>query len=84
MEYTIYHFDFEEKIMVSKGYDEGAYQIHQFEQKMFVKKLQKISDIDFDEDQYENISKMFTFLVDWIVHHILDVDTKETFKYNFT
>lgn len=76
VDYTIYHFDFEEQFMTSKGYDEDAYQIHQFEHRLFVKKLQKLSDIDFDEDQYEYISNMLTFLVDWIIHHILDVDAK--------
>lgn len=76
VDYTIYHFDFEEKFMEEKGYDSDAYQIHQFEHKMFVKKLQKLTEIDFDEDQYENINNMLTFLVDWIVHHILDVDAK--------
>ncbi|QUI24702.1 hemerythrin family protein [Vallitalea pronyensis] len=76
VDYTLYHFNFEEQFMTSKGYDEDAYQIHQFEHKLFVKKLKKLSEIDFDEDQYENMNNMLTFLVDWIVHHILVVDAK--------
>lgn len=76
VDYTIYHFDYEEIYMQNNGYDKDDFLVHQVEHKMFVKKLEKFKETDFDENQYEYINNMLTFLVDWIVHHIIDVDSK--------
>jgi hemerythrin len=76
IEYTIYHFDYEEKVMKANNYNEDDFIVHQFEHKMFVKKLEKFAEEDFDENQYENINNMLEFLVNWITHHILETDIK--------
>ncbi|WP_304942526.1 bacteriohemerythrin [Vallitalea guaymasensis] len=76
VDYTIYHFDYEEAYMQKNNFNNDEFLVHQVEHKMFVKKLEKFQETDFDENQYESINNMLTFLVDWIVHHIIDVDSK--------
>ncbi|MCT4542929.1 MAG: bacteriohemerythrin [Vallitalea sp.] len=76
VEYTIYHFDYEEIYMKKNNYNDDEFYVHQIEHKMFVKKLEEFKKTDFDTNQSENMDKMFAFLIDWIVHHIINVDSK--------
>lgn len=74
-EYTKKHFADEEAYMESISY-----------KRIFTQKVQhqsfidKLDDIDLDsidagQDQDKVIGDILTFLTDWLIHHILEVDT---------
>lgn len=73
-DYTIYHFDYEERMLERYGYDELEFQ--HFQHSFFVKRLEKIVSKDIDEDQKETIRDIVEFLADWITNHILQSDMK--------
>lgn len=73
-EYTIYHFDYEEKLMEKYGFEESD--SHKFEHLFLVKKLQKLQDKDFDLNQKDAVVNLITFISDWIAGHILKTDMK--------
>ena len=72
IEYTVYHFSAEEKLMENHAYPTLAE--HRAEHKALTDKV-----IQFKKD-YEagngSILPLMTFLQDWLKHHILTVDQK--------
>ncbi|PKM93300.1 MAG: bacteriohemerythrin [Firmicutes bacterium HGW-Firmicutes-1] len=74
VDYTIYHFNFEENLMESVNY-EGLIG-HKMEHKIFVKKISQFMSDDLDENQLEKIEQITFFLLDWITKHILGTDSK--------
>lgn len=79
-EYTQYHFNFEEKLMLENGYPQ--YEIHKVEHDLFIKKIQRIGKKDLEDRQSEAIMELITFVADWITSHILktDMQYKEFFN----
>lgn len=85
-DYTIKHFADEERYMASISYDGLAAQ--QQAHRAFVERISDIHIEDIDEDQDAYLDDLITFLVKWLVQHILKVDKKipvvqgvaETFK----
>ncbi len=73
-EYTIYHFDFEEKLLGENQYE--ALQEHHFEHYFFIKKLDRIGSRDIDDDQEKTIAEIYSFVIGWITDHILKSDMK--------
>lgn len=73
-DYTIYHFEYEEKMLQKHGYNELEFQ--HFQHSFFVKRLEKIVSKDIDEDQKETTKEIIEFLADWITNHILQSDMK--------
>lgn len=73
-DYTIYHFDFEEKLMQEYGY--SGFQEQHFEHYFFIRKLDKIGQKDIDSDQEEAIGEIYNFIITWITDHILKSDKK--------
>ncbi len=73
-EYTIYHFNYEEKLMEKYGFQESD--AHKFEHLFLIKKLQKLQASDFDMNQKEGVVNLVTFISDWIAGHILKTDMK--------
>jgi len=71
-QYTIYHFNYEEKLLSDNGYDK--LDTHKIEHYFFTKKLQKIGKQDIDNFQKESIMEILTFIADWITNHILKSD----------
>jgi hemerythrin len=71
-EYTIYHFSFEEELMMK--YDFDQYETHKVEHAFFVKKLQKIARKDLEEGQADTLMALVHFVADWVTGHILDTD----------
>jgi hemerythrin len=71
-DYTIYHFDQEEKLMERYGYDD--LERHKIEHLFVVKKLQKLENKDIDEAQREAVLELIGFISDWIAGHILKTD----------
>lgn len=73
-DYTIYHFDFEEKLLDKYNYDESGNQ--KIEHSFFVKKLERIGRKDIDGEQTETVLEISKFVLDWIASHILKNDMK--------
>lgn len=73
-EYTIYHFEYEEKLMEQYGYVETD--SHKIEHLFLIKKLKKFENKDIDTEQKEAVVELVTFISDWIAGHILKTDMK--------
>ena len=74
-DYTKSHFSHEEAYMESIQYKRIFTQKIQHQE--FIDKLDSIDmdSIDAGEDQDGAIEDILTFLTDWLVHHILELDT---------
>lgn len=75
-DYTKTHFADEEAYMESIQYKRIFTQKIQHQE--FIEKLDNIDmdSIDAGEDQDGAIADLLTFLTDWLIHHILELDTK--------
>ena len=73
-DYTVYHFDYEEKLLKKCGYEN--LDTHKFEHGFFVKKLGKMERKDIDGDQKEALKDLMVVVADWITHHIMESDMK--------
>ena len=76
--YTIYHFNAEEKYMMSINYKRLFTQ--KIDHAFFIKKLEEVNLNDIDENQDETIMGILTFLNDWLVNHIIEKDLLITAK----
>lgn len=74
VDYTVYHFAYEEKLMEKVNYDDLV--LHNMEHKIFVKKISNFMSTDLDENQLEKIEDITEFLLDWLTKHILETDKK--------
>ena len=74
-EYTIYHFDFEEKYQQSIGYEN--FEEHKELHDKLIDKLTNIETEDIDSMQGHVMIQLLDFIANWIGNHIL----KEDFKY---
>lgn len=72
MDYTEYHFSYEEELMVKEGYPD--FDVHKMEHDFFIKKLRKLEGLDLEKNQQEGILKVVSFVADWIAAHILQTD----------
>lgn len=75
-DYTIYHFDHEEKLFDQNGYDSFNVKIQKYEHKSFVHKVAAINFYELEENQTETVRSILDFLSKWLDHHILGVDKK--------
>ena len=75
MDYAKKHFAYEEAYMESIQYKRIFTQ--KMQHQAFVDELEKydLEEIDESENQEAVIGKMLTFVTDWLVEHILHVDT---------
>ena len=73
-DYTIYHFEYEEKLMSRYGYAE--LDGHRFEHMFLTKKIKKFENVEIDADQKAAIVEIIAFVSDWIAGHILKTDLK--------
>lgn len=71
-DYTVFHFNSEEKYMESIGYKRLFSQ--KIEHGKFIERLDKINLDDIDNNQDEYIMSILQFVVDWIENHILTTD----------
>lgn len=74
VEYTKYHFGFEEMLM--QRYNFSGYAMHKVEHDFFIKKVQKLAAKDMEENQNQTLMEMVHFVADWVSGHILDTDIK--------
>lgn len=72
VDYTQYHFGYEEELFEKYNY-EKAFE-HKIEHEFFIKKLKKITSKDLDNSQREAFFQLLDFLSDWITGHILGSD----------
>ena len=75
-DYTVYHFQYEEKMMKEQGYGLRELAEHCMEHDNFVKKMQKVAQEDLDKAQRQVVMDVVLFAVDWIEKHILGSDRK--------
>lgn len=73
-DYTLYHFNYEEKLMEQYGYHET--ETHKFAHIFMIKKLQRMKNKDIDANQREATVDLIAFVSDWIAEHILKTDMK--------
>ncbi len=75
LEYTIYHFGYEEKIFDKHGYPEK--EPHKKMHKTFIEKIAEFKD-DVDAGKVTSSNDIIHFLKDWLIKHIMVVDAKYT------
>ncbi len=73
-DYTVYHFNFEEKLMKEYGYEN--FEMHSMEHKFFIKKIERIERSDIENQQKDAILNIIKFVGDWISSHIMINDKK--------
>ena len=73
-DYTVYHFEYEEKLMKEYGYSDLENQ--KIEHKAFLDKILNIEIKDIDEDQLNVMMDMMMFVANWIEMHIVKSDMK--------
>lgn len=71
-DYTVYHFDTEEKLLRSNGIEVTKEHIAQHEN--FIYKLLDLKSSDIDTSQKEVLVDSLEFVSDWIINHILKTD----------
>lgn len=73
-DYTVSHFDEEEKLMLAADYE--GYDEHHMEHTFFIKKVDKALAADLDSDPVNQLIGICSFLKNWVTHHILDIDVQ--------
>lgn len=75
-DYTVYHFNFEEKAMLM--YNFYDFENHKIEHDQFVEKIKDFlkNEEKIDENQKEVCNEMLKFIGSWICEHILCSDMK--------
>lgn len=71
-DYTIYHFNSEEELMLSSNY--LRYFSHKQEHQKFIDKVNDVLRQDIDEKQKKITMDIIIFIADWIENHILKHD----------
>jgi len=71
-DYTVYHFDTEEKLLISNGVELTSE--HKSQHEGFIYKLLDLKSSDIDTSQKEVLIDSLEFVSDWIINHILKTD----------
>ena len=71
-DYTIYHFQDEEKYMISIGY--SGLEAQKYAHQAFVDRLNEINLDEVDENQQEYLEELVEFLRNWLINHIMKMD----------
>jgi hemerythrin-like metal-binding domain len=70
--YTLYHFDYEEKLMKKINY--ADFSNHKKEHENFINEILRLEKIDAETKQKLVMTNILAFILDWIVGHILKTD----------
>ncbi len=73
-DYTAYHFETEEKLMLKYGYKD--FDAHKAKHDSFVAYLDSIDLNDIDEDQEGFLEELLKKVINWVFKHIMSVDFK--------
>ncbi len=71
-DYTVEHFRNEEEIFDRTDYMDKD--VHKFQHKLFIKKIESIDLQKADNMQGEFLKKLTKELIDWVINHVLIVD----------
>lgn len=71
-EYTIYHFETEEKFMKENNY--SKFLSHKFAHDSFIEKINTFDPYSVDKDTINSLKNILEFVSQWIKDHILGVD----------
>ena len=74
LDYTEYHFNYEEKLMEQYQYEH--FETQKYEHFFVIKKIKKLMEQDIDNKQGEAVISLVMFISDWITNHILKEDMK--------
>ncbi|MDP4147242.1 MAG: bacteriohemerythrin [Bacillota bacterium] len=79
-DYTVYHFEYEEKLMEQYNFPEVM--AHTKEHSAFVDKISEVKAQDLDLNQNKVAMDLLMFIANWIESHILksDIKYKDFFK----
>lgn len=75
VDYTVYHFSSEERVMNS--YNHSLDQNHIKEHNDFINKITDIRSLGVDKSQCDILFEILNFVADWITNHILETDVKD-------
>ncbi|MCH3963870.1 MAG: hemerythrin family protein [Clostridium sp.] len=73
-EYTIYHFEDEERLM--QLYDYPGYKAQKVVHDKFIDKIENLDLESIEENPQEEVLKLLDFVYNWISDHILGMDLK--------
>ncbi|MGR9051813.1 MAG: bacteriohemerythrin [Gammaproteobacteria bacterium] len=73
LDYTVYHFSYEEQLMQRAGYASNLLRQHRDEHKEFIEKMRSARNEAID-DPSKLPEELLDYLVNWISHHILKTD----------
>lgn len=73
-EYTVYHFEDEERIM--QLYDYPEYKSQKIAHDAFINRIESLNLEELDEDIQKSVLKLLDFIYEWISEHILGMDLK--------
>lgn len=71
-DYTVYHFEYEEKEMKQVGFE--GLDLHIEQHQAFVEKVNEFLATDIDENHLAVIVEVVSFLLGWVSEHILVTD----------
>jgi hemerythrin-like metal-binding protein len=71
VQYTVYHFEEEEKLMSKFNYDD--FKQHKVEHQMFIEKIQSLGE-GLNQGQPFLAFDLIEFLKDWLIEHIMEAD----------
>lgn len=73
IDYTVYHFEHEEQLMMAANYNQELYAVHEAEHQEFVAKM-----LDVQREVHVNIDSitadLMDYVINWLYHHILNTD----------
>ena len=72
--YTVYHFEYEERLMLKLGY--GDYDGHKQEHEAFVNKVLELEQNSLYLNNPAILKEIIDFIYHWISDHILETDMK--------
>ena len=73
-EYTIYHFDTEERYLNQHGYEHIDEHVAQHQ--LFIAFLSTLNIDDIEHRTSDSLNKLLTFINDWVTNHITIEDAK--------
>lgn len=76
LEYTQYHFNYEESFMKKHDFDQLPQHVKQH--KYFVAKVKSLLTREIDDEQKETLQDIVEFLSQWVSSHIMIEDRKYT------
>ncbi|PLX25629.1 hypothetical protein C0580_01945 [Candidatus Parcubacteria bacterium] len=79
-DYSIYHFNTEEKHFDKTKYPETEFHVKQHEK--YKKKLSELKKEVAEKSDKETVDKVFNFLRDWWINHIVKVDMEYSEFFN--